>query len=76
MYRIDNWVNQVSGWIVEHIDGQYVNISSYSPLIGSTYVELASELEHSIKGLINVQNNDNKCLLWCHVKFKFSKKTS
>ena len=22
-----------------------------------------------MKGLINIQNNDNKCFLWCHVKY-------
>ena len=36
MYRIDNWINEGSGWIVESIDGEYVNISAYSPLAWST----------------------------------------
>ena len=22
-----------------------------------------------MKGLINIQNNDNKCFLWCHVRY-------
>ena len=34
--RIDNWINEGSGWIIESINGEYVNISAYSPLIGST----------------------------------------
>ena len=25
-------------------------------------------LKNSMKGLINIQNNDNKCFLWCHVR--------
>ena len=68
LYRIDNWINQGSGWIIESIEEFYLNISSYSPLIGIAYINLPSELQHSMKGLINVQNNDNKCFLWCHVK--------
>ena len=40
IYRIDNWINEVSGWIVESIQSQYVNISIYTPLSGSTYIEL------------------------------------
>ena len=40
---------------------QYLNLSSYLPLSGSTYLELPAELRHPMKGLINVQNNDNKC---------------
>ena len=62
LYRIDNWINQGSGWIVESIEGFYLNVSSYSPLIGSTYIELSSELQHPMKGFINIQNNENKCL--------------
>ena len=68
MYRIDNWINQGSGWITESIEEFYLNVSSYSPLIGNTYIELPSELQHPMKGLINIQNNNNKCFLWCHVR--------
>ena len=39
-YRIDNWINEGSGWIVESIDGEYANIYAYSSLVGSTYTEL------------------------------------
>ena len=61
LYRIDNWINQGSGWIVESIEGFYLNISSDSPLIGSTYIELPDEFKKFKKGLINIQNDDNKC---------------
>ena len=61
LYRIDNWINQGSGWIVESIKRFYLNVSSYSPLIGSTYIELPDELKNSRKGLIDIQNDDNKC---------------
>ena len=63
LYRIDNWINEGSGWIVESIDGGNVNISAYSPLVGSTYIELPNELKNPMKGLINIKNNDNKCFL-------------
>ena len=66
--RIDNWINQGSGWIIESIEGFYLNVSSYSPLIGNTYIELPSELQHPMKELINIQNDDNKCFLWDHVR--------
>ena len=34
LYRIDNWINEGSGWIVELIKFQYTNISTYRPLSG------------------------------------------
>ena len=45
-----------------------MNVSAYSPLIGSTYVELPDELKNSRKSLINIKNDDNKCFLWCHIR--------
>ena len=68
MYRTDNWINEVSGWIMESIDSEYLNIFAYSPLIESTYIKLPNELKNSRKRLINIQNNDNKCFLWCHIR--------
>ena len=55
LYRIDNWINQRSGWIVESIEAFYLNVNSYSPLTGSTCIELPDELKNSRKGLINIQ---------------------
>ena len=26
------------------------------------------QLKNSVKGLINIKNNDNKCFLWCHIR--------
>ena len=69
LYRIDNWINAGCGWIIESIDGEYVNISVYSPLIGSTYIELPNELKNAKKGLINIQNYDNECFLWYHTRY-------
>ena len=68
-YRIDNWINKGSGWIIESAEAQYINISVYSPLSGSTYIELPHKLKHPMKGLINVKNNGNKYFLWCHIRY-------
>ena len=67
LYRIDNSVNEESGLIVELIESQYINISIYRPLSGSSYVKLPAELRSPKKGLINIKNNNQKCFLWCHV---------
>ena len=67
LYRIDNWINEGSGWIVELIESQYINISTYRPLSGSSYIKLPVELKIPKKGLINIKNDDQKCFLWCHV---------
>ena len=53
---IDVWINKGSGWIVESIESQYINISTYRPLSGSSYISLPVELRSSRKGLINIKN--------------------
>ena len=45
-----------------------MNISIYSPLIGSTYIELPDKLKNPMKGLTNIKNNENKCFLWCQIR--------
>ena len=61
LYRIDAWINKGSGWIIESIESQYIKISTYRPLVGSSYIDLPIELKHPKKGLINIKNNDQKC---------------
>ena len=43
LYMIDVWINKGSGWIVESIESQYINISTYRPLSGSSYIDLLVE---------------------------------
>ena len=31
LYRIDCWINEGSGWIIESIESQYINITTYRP---------------------------------------------
>ena len=68
IYRLENWISHGSGWIVEKIVSQYLNLSSHLLLSGSIYIKLPEELNHPMKGLINIKNNDNKCFLWCHAR--------
>ena len=68
LYRIDNWINEGSDLIIESIEPQYINISTYRPLSGSSYVNLPAELRSPRKGLINIKNKDQKCFIWCYVR--------
>ena len=52
---VDVWINEGSGWIVESIESQYINISTYRSLSGSSYVDLLVELKSPRKGLIIIK---------------------
>ena len=55
LYRIDAWINRRSGWIIELIESQYINISTYRPLVGSSYIDLPIESKHPRKGQLNIK---------------------
>ena len=76
LYRIDAWINNGSGWIIESIESQYINISTCKPLLRSSYIKLPTQLDHPRKGLINIRNKDQKCFSWCHVRHINPKKRS
>ena len=43
------WINEGSGWIVESTESQYINISTYRPLSGISYMNLPIELRNPRK---------------------------
>ena len=65
---IDKWVSEGSGQVIDRIDSHYINVTTFSPLHGSSYIALQKELRNLKKGLINIKNKDNECLRWCHIR--------
>ena len=65
---IDKWVSEGSGWVTDRIDSHYINVTTYTPLHGSSYIELPMELRNPKKGLINIKNKDDECFRWCHIR--------
>ena len=45
LYRIDNWINECSGQIIDSIESQDNNVSTFKPLIGSSYIKLPAKLK-------------------------------
>ena len=66
---IDVWITNGSGWIIELTESQYINISTYRPLSGSSYMDLPTDLKSPRKGLTNIKNKDKKCFSLCHVRY-------
>ena len=68
MNVIEGWVSEDSGWAINHTDSHYINVTTYKPLHGSSYIELPTELKNPKKGLINIKSKDDKCFRWCHIR--------
>ena len=52
LYRIDNWINEGSGQVIESVDGKYVNISIYKALSGSKNIALLLKLKKLNEGSV------------------------
>ena len=66
--KIAVWLSEGSGWTIVEIRSHFVNIVKYLPLRGNSYIPTPKELRHHNKGLINLKNIDNKCLMWSLVR--------
>ena len=53
-----------SRWRLHSIIQLELHTVKYNPLRGETWIELPKELANK-KAIINMQNKDNKCFLWC-----------
>ena len=65
---VAQWISEGSGWTTQSVDNHYLNIVKYEPMKGNSYIQLPQELRNSSKGLINMKNEDNECLRWCHIR--------
>ena len=68
-HSLNIYSDEGSGWIINKIEDIWINIANYDPLTGSSYIPLLPELDHQMKGLINLKNKDIECFKWCHVRF-------
>lgn len=62
------WLSKGSDWTIFSFCEHYINTVIYDPLKASSYIKLPKELRNSAEGLINLQNEDNECFRWCHIR--------
>ena len=65
---IEVWISEGSEWTIDRVDNNYINVVSYKPLNGSSYIELLTELKNSAKRLINIKSKDDECFRWCRIR--------
>ena len=68
--NIQKSLGKDSGWIIDSVADHTISISKYKPLASSSYIKLPKDFYHPKKGLINIQNiNDKECLngIWLDI---------
>lgn len=59
--RIENFIQDGSGWKLSSLKTLWLDIAQYKPLKGSSYIPLPDVLKHK-KAIINVKNDNDNCL--------------
>ena len=65
---IDNYQQNGSGWAFLNIKKLEINLADYSPTKGSSYIDLPKWIKLK-KAIINPKNKDDKCFLWCILRY-------
>lgn len=60
---LEEFIHKGSNWVLNKIISMEINTVKYSLVTGSSHLDLPPKLRFS-RGLLNIQNEDNKCVLW------------
>ena len=65
---IDTYQQNGSGWTFISIENLVINVDHYSPTRGSSYIDLPKWIKLK-RAIINPKNKDDKCFLWCILRY-------
>ena len=65
---IEKYQNNGSGWYFKNIKELQINVVEYSPQKGSSYIDLPVWIKNK-KAIINLKNKDDKCFIWCVLRY-------
>ena len=70
---IEKYQENGSGWSFHSIKKLEINFADYSPTKGSSYIDLPQWIKLK-KAITNIKNKDDKCFLWCILRYLHPKK--
>ena len=68
MAKIEAYSKDGSEWIFKEVEKLEIHTVEFNPTKGSSYIPLPDWIKH--KGaIVNIQNKDDKCFLWCILRY-------
>ena len=71
---LEEYNSNGSGWYFKEVLKLEVNTIEFNPTKGSSYISLPDWLSNK-KAIVNIQNKDEKCFLWCILRYLYPKET-
>ncbi|CAB4016604.1 Hypothetical predicted protein [Paramuricea clavata] len=66
--KLEGYQERGSNWRVLGLEKHEINITKCKPLKGSSFIDTPPSIKYSRNSLLNTHNEDDKCLLWRHVR--------
>ena len=71
--KIQNFTQDGSAWQFKEVEQLEIHTVEFKPTKGSSYIPLPKWIKD--KGaIVNIQNKDDKCFLWCILRYLYPKK--
>ena len=64
-----------SGWYFKEVEKLEIHTNEFNPAKGSSYTDLPSWIKNK-KAIVNIKNKDNKCFLWCILRYLHPKESN
>ena len=65
---IENYQETGSAWYFKEVEKLEIHTVEYNPTKGSSYIRLPEWISNK-KAIVNIQNKDEKCFLWCILRY-------
>ena len=72
MAKIDSFTRDGSEWYLKEIVKLEIHTTEHNPTKGSSYIDLSKWIKDK-KAIINIKNRDDKCFLWCILRYLYPK---
>ena len=68
--NIEAYQEAGSAWHFKEVDKLEIHTVEYNPTNGSSYIPLPDWISNK-KAIVNIQNKDEKCFLWCILRYLY-----
>ena len=65
---IENYQETGSAWYFKEVEKLEIHTVEYNPIKGSSYIPLPDWISNK-KAIVNIKNKDEKCFLWCILRY-------
>ena len=63
-----NYLEKGSGWYFKEIIKLEIYLADYKPMKGESYIKLPEFIKNK-NAILNIENKDDKCFLWCILRY-------